>query len=77
MVFWQLTIDANDPAGLSRFWAQALSYLPVPPAKPETTWHASYRARLGDDAAFDGWLFYPPGWVRRSGSSRCRRRRRE
>jgi len=22
MVFWQLTIDANDPARLARFWAQ-------------------------------------------------------
>ena len=23
-MFWQLTIDANDPALLARFWAQAL-----------------------------------------------------
>jgi hypothetical protein len=23
MVFWQLTIDANDPALLARYWAQA------------------------------------------------------
>lgn len=41
MVFWQLTIDANDPAALARFWAQALGYQPVPPARPETTWHGT------------------------------------
>src|SRR6266700_2110661 len=46
MVFWQLTIDANDPAVLARFWAQALGYQPVPPAEPQTTWHALYHARL-------------------------------
>src|SRR5207247_1326339 len=67
MVFWQLTIDANDPAVLARFWAQALGYQPVPPAEPGTTWHAHYRARLGEDAAFDDRLFdpaglYPPIW---------------
>jgi hypothetical protein len=28
VVFWQLTIDANDPAVLARFWAQALGYQP-------------------------------------------------
>jgi Glyoxalase-like domain len=27
MVFWQLTIDANDPARLARFRAQALARL--------------------------------------------------
>jgi hypothetical protein len=31
VVFWQLTIDANDPALLARFWAQALGYQLVPP----------------------------------------------
>jgi len=61
MVFWQLTIDANDPALLARFWAQALGYQPVPPAEPETTWHAHYRARLGEEAAFDDRLFDPAG----------------
>jgi Glyoxalase-like domain len=61
MVFWQLTIDANDPARLARFWAQALGYRPVPPTEPETTWHALYRARLGDEAAFDDRLFDPAG----------------
>jgi hypothetical protein len=39
MVFWQLTTDANDPAKLARFWAQALGYQPMPPEKPDTTWH--------------------------------------
>jgi len=67
MVFWQLTIDANDPAMLARFWAQALSYEPAPPTEPATTWHALYRARLGEDAAFDDRIFdlaglRPPIW---------------
>jgi Glyoxalase-like domain len=61
IVFWQLTIDANDPAVLALFWAQALGYQPVPPAEPETTWHAHYRARLGADAAFGDRLFDPAG----------------
>ena len=61
MVFWQLTIDANDPAVLARFWAQALGYQPVPPTEPATTWHALYRARLGEDAAFGDRLFDPAG----------------
>src|SRR5487761_981454 len=61
MMFWQLTIDANDPALLARFWAQALDYQPVPPAAPETTWHAHYRARLGEEVAFDDRLFDPAG----------------
>jgi Glyoxalase-like domain len=61
MVFWQLTIDANDPALLARFWARALGYQPVPPAEPATTWHAHYRGRLGEEAAFDDRLFDPAG----------------
>ena len=61
MVFWQLTIDANNPALLARFWARALGYQPVPPAEPETTWHAHYRGRLGEEAAFDDRLFDPDG----------------
>lgn len=61
MMFWQLTIDANDPGALARFWAQALGYQPVPPAEPATTWHALYRARLGEQAAFDDRLFDPAG----------------
>ena len=61
MVFWQLTIDTNDPALLARFWARALGYQPVPPAEPKTTWHAHYRGRLGEAAAFDDRLFDPAG----------------
>ncbi len=61
MVFWQLTIDANDPAKLARFWAQALGYQPLPPAGPDTTWWAHYRTRLGDEPAFDDRLFDPEG----------------
>jgi hypothetical protein len=61
MVFWQLTIDANDPAKLARFWAQALGYQPVPPVGPDTTWWAHYRARLGAEPAFDDRLFDPEG----------------
>jgi hypothetical protein len=61
MTFWQLTIDANDPARLARFWGHALGYQPVPPTEPDTTWHRHYRARLGDQAAFDNRLFDPAG----------------
>jgi hypothetical protein len=61
MVFWQLTVDANDPALLARFWARALGYQPAPPAQPDSTWHQHYRARLGDRAAFDDRLFDPAG----------------
>jgi hypothetical protein len=61
MMFWQLTIDANDPALLARFWAQALGYQPAPPTTPATTWHALYQARLGEDEAFDDRLFDPAG----------------
>jgi hypothetical protein len=61
MVFWQLTIDANDPAGLARFWAPLLGYQPTPPTAPDTTWHAHYRDRLGDEPAFVDRLFDPEG----------------
>src|SRR5215469_549637 len=61
MMFWQLTIDAKDPVVLARFWAQALGYRPVPPTEPATTWYAHYRARLGEEPAFDDRLFDPAG----------------
>lgn len=61
MVFWQLTIDANDPGRLARFWAAVLGYQPVPPASPETTWNAHYRAGLGSATAYEDRLFDPDG----------------
>jgi hypothetical protein len=61
MLFWQLTIDANRPAALAWFWAEALGYQPVPPAEPETTWQAHYRSRLAEEAAFDDRIFDPAG----------------
>jgi hypothetical protein len=61
MMFWQLTIDANDPALLARFWGRALGYQPAPPAEPDSTWLRHYRARLGDLAAFSDRLFDPAG----------------
>jgi hypothetical protein len=61
MVFFQLTIDANDPALLATFWAQALGYQPTPPLQPETTWNAHYRARLEGADAFDDRIFDPAG----------------
>jgi Glyoxalase-like domain len=60
-MFFQLTIDANDPPALARFWARALGYQPVPPAEPDTTWNAHYRARLGGEEAFHNRLFDPAG----------------
>jgi len=60
-MFWQLTVDANNPALLAAFWARALGYQPVPPAEPETTWNRLYRARLGQEAAFEDRIFDPAG----------------
>ena len=58
MMFWQLTFDANDPARLASFWAQALDYQAMPPDGPQT-WHAHYRAeRVGSNAMR---LFDPAG----------------
>ncbi len=61
MVFWQLTVDANDPALLARFWSRALGYRPAPPGGTGETWWAHYRRRLGGDAAFEDRLFDPAG----------------
>ncbi len=60
MVFWQLTVDANEPAVLARFWAQVLGYRAVPPDDDETWW-AHYRGRLGEAEAFEDRLFDPAG----------------
>jgi hypothetical protein len=44
MVTWQLTIDANDPARLVRFWAPALGYEVQPPPEGFDSWIAWYRS---------------------------------
>ena len=62
-VFWQLTIDANDPGLLARFWAQALDYQPVPATEPETTWH------------FDPAGLRPPIWVQEVPEKKARKNR--
>jgi hypothetical protein len=58
MVTWQLTIDANDPSRLARFWAPVLGYEPQPPPEGHASWTDWYRAvgvpeeelaDLGDD----------------------------
>jgi len=61
VVFWQLTVDANDPALLARFWSRALDYRPAPPEGTDATWWAHYRRRLGREAAFEDRLFDPAG----------------
>ncbi len=61
MVFWQLAIDANDPALRARFWTRALGYQPAPPSEPDTTWHTHYRSRFGEQTGFDDRLFDPAG----------------
>ena len=61
MYFWQLTIDAHEPAALARFWAAALGYVPNPPSTPDTPWHRHYRSRLGGDDTFEDRLFDPEG----------------
>jgi hypothetical protein len=44
MVTWQLTIDANDPARLARFWAPLLGYEMQPPPDGHASWRAWYLA---------------------------------
>ncbi|GAB3676187.1 VOC family protein [Angustibacter aerolatus] len=63
-MFWQLTIDANDPARLTAFWGQALGWSgtpPEPPQAPDTVWWAHYRGRLDGAPAFADRLFDPEG----------------
>ncbi len=60
MVFWQLTVDSNDPEPLSSFWEQALGYRRTPP-DADTTWWSHYRAEMGDRAGFPDRLFDPAG----------------
>ena len=49
MVTWQLTIDANDPARLARFWAAALGYEPEPPPAGHDSWLAYYRSVVPEE----------------------------
>ena len=44
MVTWQLTIDANDPDRLARFWAPLLGYEPQPPPEGHASWVEWYRS---------------------------------
>ncbi|MCW2784799.1 MAG: glyoxalase [Marmoricola sp.] len=61
MVFWQLTINALDPAAQVAFWGPALGYSSTPPTAPDTTWWDLYNFRLGDDETFEDRLFDPDG----------------
>ena len=60
-MFWQLTIDANDPERLAAFWAQALGWSGTPPTAPENSWWRHYRGRLTGADAFTDRLFDPEG----------------
>lgn len=40
---WHLTIDANDPAVMARFWAPLLGYVPEPPPDGFDSWLAYYQ----------------------------------
>jgi hypothetical protein len=80
MMFWQLTIDATDPAELARFWARALDYQSTPPRDPDTTWDSHYRARLGNEAGFEDRLFDPAGlrpplWFQKVPETKARKNR--
>ena len=45
MVTWQLTVDANDPARLVRFWAPLLGYEVQPPPDGFDSWVDWYRSK--------------------------------
>ena len=49
MVTWQLTIDANDPARLARFWAPLLGYVPEPPPDGFDSWLAWYQSVVPEE----------------------------
>ncbi|SHN35084.1 VOC family protein [Cryptosporangium aurantiacum] len=77
MTFWQLTIDAHDPALLARFWAPALGYQATPPSEPDTTWNAHYHAlpATADDRIFDPAGRKPPIWFQRVPESKAGKNR--
>lgn len=49
MTNWQLTIDANDPGKLLRFWGPLLGYEVTPPPAGFDTWR-DYYISLGEPA---------------------------
>ena len=49
MVTWQLTIDANDPARMARFWAPQLGYVPEPPPEGFDSWLAYYQSVVPEE----------------------------
>jgi len=49
MVTWHLTIDANDPARLARFWAPLLGYVPEPPPDGFDSWLAWYQSAVPEE----------------------------
>jgi predicted enzyme related to lactoylglutathione lyase len=61
MVFFQVTIDANDPERLARFWALALGWQAAPPLEPASTWADHYRRRLDGAGGFPNRVFDPEG----------------
>src|ERR1022692_3070655 len=80
MVFWQLTIDANDPALLARFWAQALGYRPAPPTEPETTWNGRCGPGVGGEPPSDARFFArgglrPPIWFQEAPETKAGKNR--
>lgn len=49
MTTWQLTIDANDPARMARFWAPLLNYVPQPPPEGFDSWLAYYQSVVPEE----------------------------
>jgi hypothetical protein len=49
MVSWHLTIDANDPAGMARFWGPVLGYVPEPPPDGFGSWLAWYQSVVPEE----------------------------
>lgn len=52
MTSFQLTIDANEPERLARFWAPLLGYEMTPPPEGFATWRAFYVSLGEPDESF-------------------------
>jgi hypothetical protein len=80
MVTWHLTIAPNDPAGMARFWAALVGYVPEPPPDGVDSWPAYYQSVVpeenlgGDPTTTSTGSSTQLVKGRRSGSSRCRRK---